>query len=50
MDDLTAISNWVLASLTSITKEVFTKWGFVGMAIFCFPLLRRLIHLFRKTF
>lgn len=50
MADLNTFTTWLIGNLNSIGQVIFTRWGIVGIAIFCFPIIRRLIKIFKNTF
>ena len=50
MEILNLFTTWLFAAWQMIGTYVFTGWGFVGAALFCFPLVRKLIKIFKNTF
>lgn len=50
MDDLNVLTSWLIASCTAIGNVIFTKWGILGTAIFCIPILRKIIKIFSNTY
>ena len=50
MTDLNAFTDWLLACTKYVATVVFTKWGVLGLALFSFPILRKLVKIFSDTF
>lgn len=45
--DLTLVGQWLLEVASSLWTA-FGSWGFLGFAIIFFPILRKLVRLFRS--
>lgn len=41
---------WVLTSMARIWTVVLNNWGCIGLCIIGFPVLRKLVAIFRKIF
>lgn len=50
METLNLFSSWLFSVWKVVADNVFTEWGFFGTALFCIPLLRKLIKIFKNTF
>lgn len=50
MDVLNYFTTWLFAAMSDIANVVFRNWGFVGAFLFCVPLVRLLIKIFKRTF
>lgn len=46
LDDLKAIGGWLVGCFTTLWSS-FGALGFIGFAVVCLPILRKLIRLFR---
>ena len=50
MDTVNLITSWFVSAFKLIANNIFTTWGFLGSALFAFPILQKLIKIFRQTF
>lgn len=45
--DLTQVGQWLLQTATALWTAL-GGWGFLGFAVICFPIIKRLVRLFRS--
>lgn len=43
-------ANWLYTSAFDVGVTIVNQWGFLGVAFFCLPIIRRLIKVFKNTF
>ncbi len=48
--NLQVLVTWVLASMGMVWSVVLNNWGCIGLCIIGFPLLRKLVAIFRRVF
>lgn len=44
---LTEVGSWLLQTATALWTAL-GGWGFLGFAVICFPIIKRLVRLFRS--
>lgn len=49
-DNFKLLMQWFFDSLSSIWSVMLTSWGCIGVCIIGFPVLRKLVSIFRKIF
>lgn len=47
MDDFTTVSNWLISVFQKLWLA-FGTWGIFGFALIFFPIMRKLLSVFRK--
>lgn len=50
MSELNIFTDWLLSAWTVISSVIFTGWGFIGTFLFCVPIVRKLVKIFKNTF
>lgn len=48
--NLQTLFSWILSSMGTIWSVVLNNWGCIGLFIIGFPLLRKLVSIFRRVF
>lgn len=48
--DLQVLVIWIFDSLTRVWTVMLNNWGCIGVCIIGFPVLRKLVNIFRKIF
>jgi hypothetical protein len=48
--NLQILITWILSSLTMAWTVILNNWGCIGVCIIGFPILRKLVSVFRKIF
>lgn len=48
--NLQLLITWILTSMTRIWTVALNNWGCIGVCIIGFPILRKLVTVFRKIF